>query len=83
VHAPSSREARTIREAYELNLRFWSFLGPTTHMAALGLFGAIASFNPYAIWYYVVMVTIPANLFMIGLLVWTKRLDRKHRDLVA
>lgn len=81
--APGSPEARRIHGAYERNLRMWSFLGPTTHMAALGLAGAIAGLTPYAIWWYVVLVTVPVNIYMIGLLVWTRRIDRAQADLVG
>lgn len=81
--AKTSPEAKRIHDAYERNLRVWSFLGPTTHMAGLALAGAIASVTPYAIWWYVVLVTVPANLLMIGLLVWTRRLDQAHADVIG
>ncbi|GMV43042.1 MAG: hypothetical protein AMXMBFR64_47580 [Myxococcales bacterium] len=81
--APGSAQAHRIHAVYERNLRMWSFLGPTTHMAALALAGAIASVTPYAIWWYVVLVTVPVNLYMIGMLIWTKRLDQANADVVS
>ena len=78
-----SPEATRIHRAYERTLRVWSFLGPTTHMAALGLAGGLASITPYAIWWYVVLVTIPANLLLLGLVVRTRRLDQAHADIIV
>ena len=82
-HAAGSPESRELSRAYELNVRLWSFLGPTTHMAGICLAAAVATVNPYALWWYLWSVMVPGNIAVVALIVRTRQIDKRMAHLMG
>ncbi|NUQ35625.1 MAG: CDP-alcohol phosphatidyltransferase family protein, partial [Planctomycetaceae bacterium] len=75
--APVSEEAAALnREKYHWNMWLWSLIGPTMHFTGIAAAALLTVWNPESIEWYLFAAIVPANIFMLVMLAWTRALDR-------